>query len=353
MTLSVRVKKDRRSPKAVGIVIVILAVIILAAALMFKDSTGISISQSQHISIEEGMTTDQLADLLKDEGIIKYKTVFKATADLGGYEGNFKSGGATITPGMSYDDILDLLVTPGREMVTVIISPGSEAREIAEQLEAAGLLAAADFLEALKHPENYDYRFLADVTAREYPLEGYLYPATYEIPTGMSAESIVDLMLEAFDNQFSEEYYQKAAEYSMSVDQVVAMASLVERESGSAEERANVAGVLYNRRNANMKLQCPSTVQYILKERKPQLSQNDLRIDSPYNTFTYTGLPFGPVCSPSIESIQAALSPAVHYYTYHAATEDGEDLYAMTRDELLSVISGKQLKITFDESVIE
>lgn len=351
--MAVRVKKNRHNPRVAAVIIVVLALIILSAVMMFRDSAGISIASSKHITIAENATVSQLADQLKQEGIIKYKSVFKAKASLGGYEGNFKSGGATILAGMSYDDILDLLVTPGREMVKIVIPKGSEARDIAEKLEEADLISAEEFLNELKKPEEYDYRFLADITDREYPLEGYLYPATYEIPTGMSAGDIVDLMLEAFDNQFKDEYYEKAAQYSMSIDQVIAMASIIERETGNDEEKANVAGVFYNRKNAGMKLQSGATVQYVLKEKKPQLSKNDLKIDSKYNTFVYAGLPIGPICNPGIESIQAALEPAVHYYNYHASTEDGEDIYSETKDGFIADINGKNLNITFDEGVIE
>ncbi len=352
--MSVKVnKKSGKRVRTVCIAAAVLAVLIFGAAQVLRDGESIAITESIEITITEDESLSDIASKLKDEGIIKYPLLFKAKAAMGGYAQSFHSGAATVTPGMSYSDILDLLVTPGREMVKIIIEPGLTAVETARQFEEAGLVNYDEFIAEVQNPSAFEYRFLEDLPSREYPLEGYLFPATYEIPKGMSAHDIVDLMLSGFDRRFTDEYYEKAAQYSMSVDQVTAMASIIEKETGDAQNKSKVATVFYNRRNAGKKLQAGSSLQYVLTEEKPKLSLNDTKLDSTYNTFVYEGFPSGPICSPDFDSIDAALNPDVNYYMYHAATKDGEDIFAITRDEFIAAIKGKELLISYDESVIE
>ena len=184
-------------------------------------------------------------------------------------------------------------------------------------------------------------------------MEGYLFPATYEIPNGMSAHDIIDLMLAAFDNQFKPEYYERATELGLTVDEVITMASIVERETDSGTERAKVAGVFYNRRNSGMKFQSCATVQYILGERKPVLSIADTQIDSPYNTYMYAGFPIGPICNPGTECIEAALYPEATDAYYFVLGKDGSHIYSKTYEEHLAAMQSTEQNISVDDSAIE
>ena len=236
-------------------VIIIAVIVVLGLAgtgILLSDSLGVSIEEgSKRIEVAEGDGTSSVAKLLKDNGIIKYPLLFKVQSKLGGYDGNFQPGAATIDDGMSYSDILNLIITPSREAAKITIPEGYEIKQIAQKLDEAGIVSWQDFYAAL-NPDDYDYAFLKNLPERDGRMEGYLFPATYEIPNGMSAHDIFDLMLAAFDNQFKPEYYERATELGLTVDEVITMASIVERETDSGTERAKVAGVFYNRRNSGM-----------------------------------------------------------------------------------------------------
>lgn len=335
------------------IIAVILVIVCVFAGILLKDSMGVNMAQeTTRIEIADGDGTDVAAKKLSESGVIKYPFLFKIQAKLGGYSGNIQPGAATVTNGMSYNQILELLITPNRETTKIVIPEGYEVKQIAEKLCEAGLVTWDEFYDALK-PEDYNYRFLENLPDRENKMEGYLFPATYEIPAGMSAHDIIDLMLAAFDNQFKDEYYEQAALFGMTVDQVITMASIVERETDAESERAKVAGVFYNRRNSGMKFQSCATVQYILGERKPVLSISDTQIDSPYNTYMYEGFPIGPICNPGLECIQAALYPEATDAYYFVLGKDGQHVFSNTYEEHLAAMAEADPTMSVDSSAIE
>jgi UPF0755 protein len=353
--MAIKVKETGYGKWKIPVIIIALVLIIacIFAGVLLKDSTGIDMNtDTARVEIASGDGTDVAAQKLHDGGIIKYPLLFKIQSKLGGYDGNIQPGAATITNGMSYGEILELLITQNRETTKIVIPEGYEVKQIAEKLCEAGLVTWDDFYAAL-NPDDYDYRFLKDLPDRENKMEGYLFPATYEIPAGMSAHDIIDLMLAAFDSQFKDEYYEQAALYGMTVDQVITMASIVERETDSDSERAKVAGVFYNRRNSGMKFQSCATVQYILGERKPVLSIADTQIDSPYNTYLYEGFPIGPICNPGIECIEAALYPEATDAYYFVLGKDGQHVFSNTYEEHLAAMAESDPTMSVDSSAIE
>ena len=299
-------------------VIIIAVIVVLSLAgtgILLSDSLGVSIEEgSKRIEVAEGDGTSSVAKLLKDNGIIKYPLLFKVQSKLGGYDGNFQPGAATIDDGMSYSDILNLIITPSREAAKITIPEGYEIKQIAQKLDEAGIVSWQDFYAAL-NPDDYDYAFLKNLPERDGRMEGYLFPATYEIPNGM--------------------------------------ASIVERETDSGTERAKVAGVFYNRRNSGMKFQSCATVQYILGERKPVLSIADTQIDSPYNTYMYAGFPIGPICNPGTECIEAALYPEATDAYYFVLGKDGSHIFSKTYEEHLAAMQSTEQNISVDDSAIE
>ena len=353
--MSVRVKQEGYGKgKALVIVIaVVLAAIIAAAAVLLSDSLGVDTNgESVRVEIVEGDGGSSIAQKLADQGIIKYPLLFRLQSKLSGYDGGFQPGAATIEDGMSYSEILSLMAEPNRETTKIVIPEGFEVRQIADRLAEAGLVSQDDFYAAL-NPADYSYRFLENLPERDMKLEGYLFPATYEIPAGMSAHDIVDLMLSAFDAQFTQEFYDRAASLGMTVDQAITMASIVERETDSETERAKVAGVFYNRRNAGMKFQSCATVQYVLGEHKPVLSIADTQIDSPYNTYLYPGYPIGPICNPGLECIKAALYPEVTDAYYFVLGSNGEHIFSNTYEEHVAAMNSTDMNISVDSSALE
>ena len=200
-------------------------------------------------------------------------------------------------------------------------------------LESKGLLSADEFYNAAKI-ENFDYWFLKDIKKRKMELEGYLFPDTYEFSYEESAESIIRKMLDNFDAKFTEDMKKRTKELKLSVDELITMASVVEREAASKDELPLVAGVFYNRLDSSREsvgfLQSCATVQYILSERKPVLSLADTKIKSPYNTYINKGLPIGPIASPGLNCINAALYPKDTDYLYFCADGNGKHYFAKT-----------------------
>ena len=338
------------------IVVAVIALIVIAGGVAFTvilgDSNGVDIDSDITIEIPEGSGASTVADLLEQNGAIKYPTIFRLQSKLGGYDGQYQPGAITVRNGMSYDDILNSLITSSRDTVRVVIPEGYEITQIVTALHDAGLPRADEFMDALD-PSLYDYRFLEDIPDREIKLEGYLFPATYEIPVTYTGQEIVNLMLKTFDNMFKQEYYDRAAEIGMTVDEIVTMASIVERETDSDTERAKVAGVFYNRKNSGMKLQSCATVQYVLGERKPVLSIADTEIDSPYNTYMYAGLPIGPICNPGEECIKAALYPEETDAYYFCLSKNGDHIFSRTYEEHVAAMESNDLTMNVDSSALD
>ena len=338
------------------IIVIILAVIVAIGAVGFgivmKDSNGISISEDVTIEVEAGAGASTVAGMLQEQGIIKYPAIFKIQSKLGGYDNQFQPGTITVHNGMSYNDILEAMTVTDRNTITVVIPEGYEISQIKEAITKAGLPCAADFDAALD-PSLYDYRFLADIPERDVKLEGYLFPATYKIPESYSAQQVVNLMLKSFDEIFTDEYYNRAAEMGMTVDEIVTMASVIERETNTEDERAKVAGVFYNRINSGMKLQSCATVQYVLGEHKPVLSIADTKIDSPYNTYVYPGLPVGPICNPGENCIRAALAPEQTDAYYFCLSKAGEHIFSTTYEDHVKAMESNDLITNVDSSAVE
>lgn len=293
------------------------------------------------IEVAEGETLRETTKKLADNNIISYEKVFYIYAK--GKAVNFKFGGHVFTTSMSYGEICEQLSQPGTaKTVKLTIPEGYELRLIAQACEDAGIVSAKEFMESAQN-DKFDYDFLSDKEGVNYKLEGFLFPATYEINYGASAKEIINTMLKTFDSVYTEEYSARAKELGMSDYDIITLASVIEREAANAEEHKKVAGVFYNRIKAGMNLQSCATVQYILKERKPVLLIKDTEIDSPYNTYKYSGLPVGPVASPSKSAIEAALYPEAHGYYYFVAKADGSGhVFSKTFEEHNKAVSKNQ-----------
>lgn len=352
--MAVQVKETGYAKWLTPFIIIAVAVALAVSGLviLLSDSLSVTIDEGEkRIEVAEGDGSAAIAQKLGEADIIKYPLVFRLQSRAGGYDGNFQPGAITVKTGMSYSQILELLITPNREATRITIPEGYEIKQIAQKLDEAGVVGWQDFYAAL-NPADYNYAFLQGLPQRDGVMEGYLFPATYEIPDGMTAHDIIDLMLSAFDSQFTQDMYSRASELGMTVDELITMASIIEREAGDGE-KPKVAGVFYNRRNSGMKLQSCATVQYILGERKPVLSIADTRIDSPYNTYMYPGFPVGPICNPGMESINAALYPEATDAYYFVLGKNGEHIFSATYDEHVAAMSGSDPTVSVADTAIE
>ena len=215
--------------------------------------------------------------------------------------------------------------------------------EIFKLMENKGVCSYNDLLKVAQE-ETFDFDFLKDVkTTKEKRLEGYLFPDTYEFYKGADAKNVINTMLKNFDERFDSKMEAEMQLLGYSKNDIIIMASIIEKETDGGDQR-NIASVIQNRLKntwATPKgyLQVDSTIQYLLKERKKKLTDKDLEIDSPYNTYKYGGLPAGPICNPSLSSIKAAVHPNDTGYYYFAYGKDGVSHFFRTYDEHLAFVN--------------
>ncbi len=319
-------KKQMIKYAAVSVVLLIVIIV------MFSDMWGIGGGKATiDIKVHEGAGLSVITDSLSRFGIIKNKFAFKVYARLTG-EHVYQKGIHRFNPSMSYRQIIkELEKMPESEAYTVLIPEGYEIRQIADTLAEKGLINREVFLREAE-VGNFDYDFVLDIPDRENRLEGYLYPDTYSFSNDMTEREIIGVMLDNFEKKVMPVYRESHSEKSL--DEIIKLASVIEREAANDNERGRVASVFVNRLNKGMRLESCATVQYILKERKSVLSNEDTMIDSPYNTYRNSGLPYGPIASPGLKSIEAAIYPEETNYYYFMAVADGsESRFATTFEE--------------------
>lgn len=298
------------------------------------------------VQIPDGCSMGEIAEILKKQNVIDYVLAFRLYVKVDGGNYVIQKGGHLLNKNMSYDMIIKKITEKPDAVIDdafkLTVPEGYEVRQIADKLAEAGLVDRDKFIHELEHGE-FDYSFVKAITRTENRLEGYLYPATYDIYPGDTEHDIICKMLDSFEKNIVPLY--EASGVIMPLDEVVTFASIVEREAANDEERGIVASVFYNRMAKDMTLSSCASVQYILKERKKVLGDEDVKIESPYNTYIHKGLPVGPVASPGINSVKAVLSPAKTNYLYFAAKADGSaNVFAETdaqHMENVKVLQGK------------
>lgn len=280
------------------------------------------------ITVPSGATTTSIAKLLKENELIQGETVFKMAAKDLGAEGKMKAGDYRFSQAMSTDEIIDLLVEGRVEIdtFTFTIPEGFEIRQIVDRLEEEGLVDRQTFMDVVSSG-TFDYDFLADPSN----LEGFLFPDTYEMRVGSTEKQIIDRMLQRFDEIFTAEYVERTAELGLDMNQLVTLASIIEREAQAKEEFPLVSSVFHNRIDIGMMLQSCATVQFVLGERKANLSYDDIAIDSPFNTYINNGLPPSPIASPGKLAIESALYPVESEYFYFVVKKDGNGTHVFSK----------------------
>ena len=318
---------------------VIVASLLLAVYALHVANDALALmkpSSDLSVKIEKGSTVGRIARELKDAGLIEYRWAFVLFAKVTGNADSFQYGTYVLNTDMDYLELVTNLQKTAsfRATVTVMIPEGAELREIIATLDEKNVCTAEELWDAVEnHP--FDYDFLQNLPERENRLEGYLFPDTYEFFEQSDAVTVLTKFLDNFEVKFSQELRDRAREIGMSIDEVVTLASVIEREAASDEDRATVSSVFHNRLNSTQYplLQSCATVQYVLQERKPVLTYDDIKIDSPYNTYLYEGLPIGPIASPGLASIKAALYPETTDYYFFVVSADGTHIFSKTLAE--------------------
>ncbi len=305
--------------------VVLLAVILSACVWAWREIGGNGSNAAARVVIPRGATVRAVADSLAHAGVIGSARLFRWYASFSGRERTIKPGAYGFAEGQDYASVLDALVSGKGIMHTVVIPEGFDLRQITPVL-ARALSVSEDSIRAAVTDTAWKRRLNVPAPT----LEGYLFPATYSFADGTSAREAVDAMIERFETMWKPEWDARLQAMSISRNDAMAMASIIEKEARKAEERAIISAVYWNRVKKGMKLQADPTVQFALPRHVERVFFKDLEIDSPYNTYRYEGLPPGPIASPGEASILAALEPANVPYLYFVAHPDGHHEFRTT-----------------------
>ena len=292
------------------------------------------------VPILVGESPEEIGKRLEDAGVIDSSLHFRVLVSLLGYNRQLQAGDYELNRNMStlaaLRRIRDGIVSP----LQVTIPEGLRREEVAAILEKASVVESSTFLRAAVAP--YDFTFLDEVPSGA-SLEGYLFPATYFLRRDMDPREVVERFLQAFDQRLSPDLREEATGSGLSLHDIVTIASIVEREAVLAEERSIIAQVFLDRLRAGIRLDADPTVQYSVANDprnvdrfgywKEALTEEDLFLNSPYNTYQVNGLPPGPIANPGIASIEAVIRPAETNYLYFVAKGDGSHAFAETIDD--------------------
>lgn len=336
-------KTKKRSKAPLAFLLIILLLIASIGAFVYVSMRPVPASdQAVAFEIAEGTGTAGIADRLQEEGLIRSALLYKIYLRIENEGSSFKAGTHELFPGSDYAAITAALngkagTDVRRDSVKVTIPEGFTIKQIAERLSETGGWDAKTIRQLTREPEKFADDLPAGVPGNEgfqYALEGYLFPDTYEFSTDATEEDVVRRLVQETGKKLQSipDFDNLLKERGLTVHELLTVASLVEREAVVDSERPLIAGVIYNRLNDPMKLQIDATVQYALGEQKERLLYSDLEIDSPYNTYKNEGLPPGPIASPSLKSIEAALQPEASDYFFYVTKKDGsgEHLFAET-----------------------
>jgi len=350
-------KKKRRRKKIKGlkfsfglimifIILGISALLSLTIIFLAKEYMGIDKPTTTYIiEIPEGSTIDEVTDILYDNNIIKVKELFKLMVTLKKADDKIVSGEHEISPSMDYGDMISELETnleETKEIVTVTLPEGVNVYDAASILEEQGVCDARSFVYYFNGGFNLDdYTFSSylptESTLKFIKLEGYLFPDTYEFYKNEDAEIVCRKIFDNFEKKITTEYYSRMQQINMTLDEVITLASIVQREAGNVEDMKMISSVFHNR------LDNPDTFPMLQSDPTRVYAEEVIHVKSDivntnmedaYNTYKSAGLPPGAICNPGIEAIEAVLYPAdTEYYYFCANVETKETYYAKTLEE--------------------
>ncbi len=316
------------------IIFAIVFALLFFTVIYFCNNGLLASNTEKYITIENGATNTEITKQLKEHGIIKSEFIFKAVNKAAG-KGYFKSGTGKFSSRMSYGEIIDVLVNKMDNTVKVTIPEGYELCDIV-RLFSDKLNISEDELYSEIENGDFEYDFINELPKNKMRLEGFIFPDTYYFERNSQPHKIIDVCLNRFSKIYTSEMKERAEELGYSTLQIITLASIIEKETDSEYEL--VSSVFHNRLQSTefSKLQSCATVIYVTKNPKKRLNAEDIKIDSPYNTYVYDGLPPGPIASPGEKAIYAALHPAETDYYYFSADGKGKNSFSKTYEEHLA-----------------
>lgn len=321
--------------KKIVLLLIPLIIIILVSTVFFINSNKTTKNNNNvYFTVEKGASLNKIGMELKEKGIINSQLYFKVYAKSNGYEKKIKAGNYILKPNISIKELLIKFESPRSDYVVVTVPEGYTFYQIADKLESLNLADKETFLN-IKLSEISQNNFISPGSKVYYELEGYLFPETYFIPFETSELNIAKIMYNQFEKVFTEEYRERTEELELSIEEVITIASLIEKEAAKDEERKTISGVIYNRIKKGMPLQIDASVIYAITKGERTLEKvynKDLAVKSGFNTYNSKGIPAGPIASPGKPSIEAALYPEENDYLYYVLGEDGH-VFSRTYEE--------------------
>ena len=287
--------------------------------------------QEQFVEIPQGAGTSDIRRRLIEAGVVRDEFAFRAALRWTGQAQSLQAGEYRFDRPMSAAEVIDKIARGDVHARRLTFPEGLTIREMARLYESREFGEAGAFTEAAANAS-----LIRDLDPEAPDLEGYLFPETYALPRGTPASRLIAMMVNRFRASYTEELQRRAKDRGMTTREVVALASLVEKETGKEEERRLVAAVYTNRLRIGMGMQADPTVVYALQKAgryDGNIRREDLAFDSPYNTYKHAGLPPGPIASPGEASLRAALDPADVKYLYFVSRNDGSHVFAETLAE--------------------
>lgn len=315
----------------------LLIIAIVAINLIFSPSS--KKIEAELFTIEKGQTVKEIASNLKKEGLVKDRYAFIVYAALSGKYSKMQAGEYLLSSQMSTSRIISLFTSGETTKEKLTIIEGWDLRDIAKYLKDKGVASENDFyaITGIPAEKNSDikikaYGFLSDKPA-SLSLEGYLFPDTYYIDKNDDLESIINKVLTNFDSKLTPDLKAEIKRQKKTIFEIITMASMIEKEVKTMEDKKIVSGILWKRMDNGMRLQVDATVLYATNKEGAAIYTKDTQVDSPYNTYKVDGLPLGPISNPGMDSILAAVYPTKTDYYYYLSARDGKTIFSKTLQE--------------------
>ena len=332
-------RRRRRSPggRVLGLLALVFLAFVVVGSLLLFQPLGSAEGAEVKVTVPAGASAREIGDLLADADVVSSGLFFSIRATLSGKRDSLRSGDHTLREGMTYGKAIDELSKPEEVVrpatVKITIPEGRSRREIAPIAKSKGL--RGDYLQASKRFKDALNPFRYGAPRGTRSLEGFLFPATYELRAGAPARDLVERQLAAFADNFAKVDLRRARSKNLTGYDVLIIASMVEREAQLARERPLIAAVIYNRLKDGMPLGIDATTRYALNKPSGALTQSELAMDSPYNTRKRAGLPPTPIGNPGLSSIRAAAKPSKVKHRYFVVKPGtcGEHAFSNTIEE--------------------
>ncbi len=326
--------KSLLSKKQWLIVIGFFLVILILLYYTFFTPNYFEGESPRRFQVSKGETLDQVIENLYDQKIIPNKTNFKIAVYLYGAEKKIRAARYSIPNGLSYLELVEFFNSNDAEFLrTVVIHDGASLRWLASRLKNQAAIDSAAFISAAK-----DSALIDSLGIKAESLEGYLLPKQYDIYERSPAKEVVRILYSGLEEFITDSMIAHAKEMGYNLHQVLTLASIVEGETNKVEEMKTIAGVYYNRLKIGMRLQADPTIQYFQPNGWKRLLYSDLKVDHPYNTYRYAGLPPGPINNPGKDAILAAFYPEEHKYLFFVADGTGGHKFSETYTKHLALV---------------